>query len=141
MLKARKTALAVMVAAGLATLPMSFAVYAAEKGNQGHDSSMKGGMSGPSMEMHHSMMKGMKEMDGMKPSGNVDRDFATMMRLHHAQALQMAQVELQHGKDQKMRDMAQKIIDGQKKEIAEFDEWLKANPAPKSAGKDKKGNS
>jgi hypothetical protein len=29
-----------------------------------------------------------------------------------------------------MRDMAQKIMDSQKEEIADFDEWLRANRAP-----------
>ena len=86
----------------------------------------KGAAAGPSMEMHHSMMKGMKEMEGMKPSGNMDRDFAMMMRHHHMKGIEMAQHELKHGKDPKMREMAQKIVDSQKKEIAEFDEWMKS---------------
>jgi len=123
-----KTARRLIVALAVAGFPLSSAVHAADKGDHGHEASKKGAMSGPSMEMHRSMMKGMKEMQGMKPSGHMDHDFAIMMRHHHMQALEMAQFELQHGKDGKMRDMAQKIIDGQKKEIAEFDEWLKANP-------------
>ena len=53
--------------------------------------------------------------------------FCDVMRHHHQQGALLAQHELPHGKDQKMRDMAQKIIDTQKKESAEFDEWLKAN--------------
>ena len=88
----------------------------------------KGGGSGPAMEMHKSMMKGMKDMQGMKPSGNMDHDFAMMMRHHHIQGIEMAQHELKHGKDAKMREMAQKIVDMQKKEVAELDEWLKSNP-------------
>ena len=79
------------------------------------------------MEMHKNMMKGMKEMQGMKPSGNVDHDFAMMMRHHHQQGVEMAQHQLKHGKDAKMREMAQKIMDNQKKEIAEFDEWMKSS--------------
>ena len=128
MLKARKTAVVLAAALVFGPIAVPVMVQAAEKSEAAHDSSKKGGMSGPSMEMHQSMMKGMKEMQGMKPSGNMDHDFATMMRAHHQQALQMAQFELKHGKDEKMRSMAQKIVDGQKKEIAEFDEWLKAHP-------------
>src|SRR5687767_11238396 len=71
----------------------------------------------PAMEMHRSMMKGAKESMSMKPSGNMDHDFATMMRHHHMQGVEMAQYQLKHGKDQKMRDMAQKIMESQKKEI------------------------
>ena len=92
-----------------------------------HEAPSKGGGSGPSMEMHKNMMKGMKEMQGMKPSGNVDHDFAMMMRHHHQQGVEMAQHQLKHGKDAKLRVMAQKITDNQKKEIAEFDEWMKSS--------------
>lgn len=57
------------------------------------------------------------------------------MRQHHMSGVRMAEYELKNGKDQKMRDMAQKIMDAQKKEIAEFDQWLKANPGGKSPAK------
>lgn len=116
----------------MVALSSSAVLQAADK-DHGHDSK-KGGMSGASMEMHQSMMKDMKEMQGMKPSGNMDRDFAMMMKHHHMQAVKMGEHELKHGKDQKMRDMAQKIIDSQKKEIAEFDAWLKANPHESAKG-------
>ena len=100
---------------------------AADQGEHGHDS--KTSMKGPSMQMHMSMMKGMKEMQSMKPTGNMDRDFAVMMRHHHQQGVQMAQMQLEHGKDPKMREMAQKMIDTQQKEIADFDQWLKSSGA------------
>ena len=60
MLNTRQTVRVVVAALVLAALPTSGALYAADKSE--HDSSKKGGMSGPSMEMHKSMMKGMKEM-------------------------------------------------------------------------------
>ena len=37
--------------------------------------SAAGGASGPSMQMHKDMMKGAKESMGMKPSGDIDKDF------------------------------------------------------------------
>ena len=40
-----------------------------------------------SMEMHKSMMGGMKNMESMQGSGNIDYDFAVMMRMHHQSAL------------------------------------------------------
>lgn len=36
----------------------------------------------------------------------------------------MAQMQLQNGKDPQMRELAQKIIADQKKEIAQFDKYL-----------------
>ncbi|MEO5677879.1 MAG: DUF305 domain-containing protein [Usitatibacter sp.] len=87
------------------------------------------GMQGKSMpmdcsQMHESMMGGKKGMDGMRMSGDVDRDFATMMKMHHQGALPMAQAELDKGKDSELRDLARKIIDAQKTEIAQLDRWL-----------------
>lgn len=124
-----KTILQSLIAAAalVATSALS-PLYAADKDEHGHDATAKGGMSAGSKEMHEMMMSGMKEMQSMKPTGNVDQDFAMMMRHHHMQGVRMAEYELKHGKDAKMREMAQKIVDSQKKEIAEFDDWLKTKP-------------
>jgi len=70
------------------------------------------------------MMGMMKSMESMKTSGDTDRDFATMMKVHHQGAIDMAQMELKSGKDAKMRAMAKRIIEAQQKEIKEFDQWL-----------------
>ena len=72
----------------------------------------------------HSMQDGVKKMESMKMSGDVDKDFAMMMKMHHQQALDMAQIEIAQGKSPKLRGMAKKIVLGQKKEIAEFESWL-----------------
>lgn len=47
-----------------------------------------------------------------------------MMKMHHQQALDMAQIEIAQGKSPEMKAMAKKIVSAQKKEIAEFDNWL-----------------
>ena len=70
-------------------------------------------------------MKGMmKNMDAMKMTGDTDLDFATMMKVHHQGAIDMAQMELKSGKDAKVRALAKRIIEAQQKEIKEFDQWL-----------------
>ncbi|MEJ8855908.1 DUF305 domain-containing protein [Variovorax robiniae] len=74
--------------------------------------------------MKQSMMAGMDMMQKMPMSGDTDKDFAMMMKMHHEQAVQMAQAELEAGKSQQMKAMARKIISAQKKEIAEFERWL-----------------
>jgi len=88
--------------------------------------SMMPGMPGMAAggDMHGSMMGMVKNMESMKMSGDTDRDFATMMKVHHQGAIDMAQMELQSGKDAKMRAMAKRIIKAQQKEIKEFDQWL-----------------
>ena len=83
-----------------------------------------------SMDMHKSMMSGMKGMESMKGSGDVDHDFAMMMKMHHQSALDMANIQLQQGKDAKMRSMAKDIIKSQTKEIKAFDKWLAKNEKP-----------
>ncbi len=88
--------------------------------------SMKPGMSGMAAggDMHGSMMGMMKSMESMKTTGDPDRDFAMMMKMHHQGAIDMAQMELKSGKDASMRAMAKKIIEAQQKEIKQLDQWL-----------------
>lgn len=82
-----------------------------------------------SSPLHEAMSKGMQQMQSMQMTGDVDKDFAMMMRHHHQSGIEMAQIELREGKDPQMKKQAQKIIDGQKKEIAEFDRWMQAKGA------------
>lgn len=84
---------------------------------------MKAGMM-HSDAMKKSMKTGMDSMQNMPMSGDTDKDFAMMMKIHHQQAVEMAQIELKNGKSPKMKAMAKNIIAAQKKEIAEFDKWL-----------------
>ena len=76
------------------------------------------------MDMKPMMTDMQDKMMAMKSSGNVDVDFAMMMRVHHQSAITMAEAELQNGKDPQMRAMAKDIIRAQKKEIAAFDKFL-----------------
>jgi uncharacterized protein (DUF305 family) len=87
------------------------------------DKSMGMGM-GMGTDMKPMMMDMQQKMSAMKSSGNVDVDFAMMMRVHHQSAITMAEAELQNGKDPQMRVMAKDIIYAQKKEIAAFDKFL-----------------
>ena len=79
---------------------------------------------GGSHEMMDSMKMGTEKMQNMEMSGDTDKDFAMMMKMHHQQALDMAQMELDYGKSAEMKTMAKKIIASQKKEITQFDKWL-----------------
>ena len=84
---------------------------------------MHKGAAGPH-DMKASMMMGMDGMQKMPMSGDTDKDFAMMMKMHHQQALNMAEMELANGKSPEMKAMAKQIIVAQKKEIAQFDKWL-----------------
>ncbi len=81
----------------------------------------------PSTPMSSAGKAGMDNMPGMSMTGDSDKDFAMMMKMHHQKALEMARKELANGKSPEMKALAQKIIDGQTKEIAELDTWIAAH--------------
>jgi uncharacterized protein (DUF305 family) len=68
-------------------------------------------------ENNAAMDKMMADM-AIRPSGDVDRDFVAMMVPHHQGAIDMAQAELQHGRNQKLLRIAQEIVVEQLQEIA-----------------------
>ncbi len=55
------------------------------------------------------MEKMMAGMD-VKPTGDVDADFAAMMIPHHQGAIDMALAVLRHGKNEKIRRISQEIV-------------------------------
>ena len=63
------------------------------------------------------MTKMMVDM-GIRPTGDVDRDFVAMMVPHHQGAIAMARAELRYGHNERLRRMAQGIIVTQQQEIA-----------------------
>lgn len=59
----------------------------------------------------------------MPMTGDVDRDFAAMMVMHHQQAIRMADIELRSGHSAALKAMAQKMKDAQQKEITELSKY------------------
>ena len=75
-------------------------------------------------ELHETNEKMQEDMKKMQMSGNMDKDFVTMMIMHHQAAVDMAKDELSHGKNADLKKMAQKMIDDQIKEVSDFQGWL-----------------
>ena len=69
------------------------------------------------MQTHDPMMQGMMAEDP-------DVAFACAMISHHQGAINMAEVELQQGESDEMKQLAQKIIDDQKREIEQLTQWI-----------------
>jgi uncharacterized protein (DUF305 family) len=95
----------------------------------GHDMGGGAGGSMDSMGEHQSaMMQGMMATSDQMMQGVMADDpdvaFACGMIPHHQAAINMAEVELEYGDDQTMKDMAQTIIDAQTKEIEELTSWI-----------------
>ena len=74
-------------------------------------------------DVHKKMMHEME----ITYTGNTDVDFVRGMIPHHQGAIDMAKVQLAHGKHAETRALAQKIIADQEKEIAQMQDWLKKN--------------
>lgn len=85
---------------------------------------------GAMRSLHTTMATMMDSMQAYKPTGSADYDFAALMRLHHKSAVEMAQAQLQGGKDSTLRLLAQNIINSQQGEMALFQTFLTSNPQP-----------
>ncbi|HEX6914445.1 MAG TPA: DUF305 domain-containing protein [Chitinophagaceae bacterium] len=70
-----------------------------------------------------------RQLEAMTFSGNVDRDFAMLMKQHHMAAINLSRVEVSVGNNREMKEMADKIVSVQQGEVGEFDQILMKLPA------------
>jgi Domain of unknown function (DUF305) len=77
------------------------------------------------------MKKMMIDM-GVKPTGDVDRDFVAMMVPHHEGAIAMAIAVLRYGRNEQIKRLAQEIIVTQQQEISAM-RLAVGEPLPASA--------
>ena len=93
-----------------------------------HGMESMGAMTGNMTESQKMAMDSMMKTQGPMMQGMMAEDpdvaFACGMIPHHMSAIGMAEVELKYGDASPMKEMAQKIIDAQKAEIAELTTWI-----------------
>lgn len=75
-------------------------------------------------EFSNDMNAMMKKMKGMSTTGNTDKDYVSMMIPHHEAAVKMAKDQIASGQNTALKQMAEKMIEDQNKEIDLFKKWL-----------------
>jgi uncharacterized protein (DUF305 family) len=85
----------------------------------GHNSPSSKAFAEANARMHEGM--------DIRFTGNADVDFVRGMIAHHQGAIDMAKIELEHGKDETIRKLADDIIRAQEAEIKMMREWLTRN--------------
>jgi Domain of unknown function (DUF305) len=101
--------MAVVIAAGLGVGPSLGATQGAKPGSAANEK--------PFLAENNAAMDKMMAGMTVKPTGDVDVDFAAMMIPHHQGAIDMALAELRYGKNEQLRRIAQEIVVDQQQEI------------------------
>ncbi|PKG47893.1 CopM family metallochaperone [Halomonas sp. MES3-P3E] len=123
---ALKTAASLCVVAGVLIAP---SIYAHEHGHHGshgeHSATADTHGDNTAVAAYQAASERMHEDMAMAFTGNPDVDFAQGMIPHHEGAIAMAEIVLEHGEDDEIRQLAEEIIAAQESEIAFLKAWLK----------------
>jgi len=73
------------------------------------------------MESMNTMLNQMKDI---KLSGDIDKDYASLMILHNQAGLDMANAEIKYGQNDNLKKIAKRMVDDQVRAIDELKDWL-----------------
>jgi uncharacterized protein (DUF305 family) len=113
-----------LLAAATLTVLVAAAPALAQQSHAGHGAAPMTQARGPSDAGYKAAMDKMHKDMAVPLTGDADVDFVRGMIPHHQGAIDMAKVELQHGKDPALRKMAEEIVKAQEAEIAMMKDWL-----------------
>lgn len=109
------------------SLAFTMPAFAQEADHSAHQMSAPAGDESASTQAFIDANAKMHEGMDIEFTGNADVDFVRGMIAHHQGAIDMAKVELAHGKDAEIRKLAQDVITAQEGEITMMKEWLAKN--------------
>ncbi|WP_194725960.1 DUF305 domain-containing protein [Noviherbaspirillum malthae] len=104
----------------IAVTALAFSGPVASQQKDTQHSGMHGGQ-GSGAQMGHA---GMQSSPGAEKAP-FDLQFLDTMSAHHQMAIEMAQLAAGKAQHKEVKDLAKKIIDEQKKEIAQLSKWKK----------------
>ena len=110
------------------TLAMGLAVpgFAQEMQGHGHADTTAAASDNPVAKAFEDANLTMHRDMAIDYTGDADIDFVRSMIPHHQGAIDMAKIQLEHGKDPEMRKLAEDVIKAQEAEIAGMRKWLAA---------------
>ena len=89
-----------------------------------------------SHDMKAAMMMGMDGMQKMSMSGDTDRDFAMMMKMHHQGSIDLGMAEIKYGKHAEAKQLAEMAIKGDKESQERLQSFLNQHPTPEKIDAD-----
>ncbi|WP_249978565.1 CopM family metallochaperone [Vreelandella olivaria] len=114
----------VLVVAGLLVAPSIQAQQHQAASHGDHSASDHLHEEQPAVAAYKAANARMHEDMSMSFTGDPDADFAKGMIPHHEGAIAMAEIVLEYGEDEEIRQLAEEIIAAQESEIAFLREWL-----------------